>query len=236
MDNQDVNLRLIGTLYNAVMFKDYKRFREIIATKKIYVSDINGAPLINWTVMNNDPEMTELLLRCKADPNLKNYEQSAPIHHAVKKGKVQIVKILIGGRDNLIRDPDNIKTNLNIRDDSDKTPLHHAVESNNKEITKLLIQGGADPTLKDKSGATPLSLAVFAENVEMIEILLDSGVNTNLQVMSYCPSSPIFDDAKETTQKSTREKDDISNLYSNYDGDDELHCSGEEEVYDSDSE
>ena len=97
------------------------------------------------------------------DVNSQDKNKNTPLHFAVQKGFVEIVKFLL----------DN-GTNIHARTDIGYTPLHGA---NTLEIAAMLIEEGANVNAKgNKNKFTPL---FTVKDVEVGKLLIDKGANVN---------------------------------------------------------
>ncbi|MBF4494283.1 ankyrin repeat domain-containing protein [Flavobacterium sp. JLP] len=86
---------------------------------------------------------------------------SAPLHVAVSKGDVEVVKKFIAyGAD------------VNEKSE-DMTPLMIAARYNKVEILKVLLENGARPSDKNEQGFTALKYAQLSNATEAIAILKD---------------------------------------------------------------
>ena len=110
----------------------------------------------------------EALLRCGADPNLKDNGDNIALHHAsAARCSVSVLPMLLlhGSR-------------VNSTNKLGRTPLHLSSDAMN---TRDLINAGGNVNAKDLSGNTPLHLC---KNVDVAKILLQRGANTNAKNMS----------------------------------------------------
>lgn len=112
--------------------------------------------------------------------NTNNSEGFAPLHLAVKRENVSIIKVLMK------------YSNIDINFQSVKikvTPLKIAVDTNNFEIVNLLVTSGANVNLEDAGWVSPLRMAVENENEKICKYLLENGANPNSQDM--CGITPL---------------------------------------------
>ncbi|MFA5293580.1 MAG: ankyrin repeat domain-containing protein [Phycisphaerae bacterium] len=107
-------------------------------------------------------------------PNFVNSmedSRTTPIIAAVRKGKVEKVKLLI-----------EKGAQLNLADKDGMAPIHHAAEKGEKEIIEILVKNGADINLEsDEDECTALGFAISKRHKEAVEVLLNNGANINYQ-------------------------------------------------------
>ena len=127
-----------------------------------------GSPLYH-TVEPNKIENAKLLLKAKADPNLKEYSQSwAALPCAAYYGHLEMMKLLLDhGAD------------VNITGKYNQTALHWSMRAiswrDQKEIVQLLIERGVNINHKDAKGKTALSMAKNRSSKGVIELLKKHG-------------------------------------------------------------
>jgi ankyrin repeat protein len=88
---------------------------------------------------------------------------SSPLHVAVSKGDVEVVKKFIA-----------YGANVNEKSEEDMTPLMIAARYNKAEIIKVLLENGARPSDKNEQGFTALKYAQLSNAKEAIAILKDA--------------------------------------------------------------
>lgn len=132
-------------------------------------------PVLFSSIYNDEGgvRLLQLLLRHKADPNIRNGEGQTPLIYAAQypEGEynaLPAVRALLDAG----ADP-------NLPDRSGETVLHIAVSSNNLGMTTLLLERGGNPNLSDKRGDTPLLKAAFAGYLGFVRLLLIRGANVN---------------------------------------------------------
>lgn len=119
---------------------------------------ILGVALVAFANVSMAANHTSLVVNPKME--MKN-SFSAPLHVAVSKGDVEIVKKFIAyGAD------------VNEQSE-DMTPLMIAARYNKVEIIKVLLENGARPEVKNEKGFTALKFAQLSNATEAIAILKD---------------------------------------------------------------
>lgn len=121
-------------------------------------------------IESNDIKEVEKIIQAGANVNANPYYgDKISLHYAAKKGKKNIVQLLIDkGAD------------INAKDSSDVTPLHCAAAWGHKDVTRLFISKGAELYAKCKAkGHMPLHCAVHNGEKETAKLLLQAGVDVN---------------------------------------------------------
>ena len=94
---------------------------------------------------------------------LENNVDKNALHFAVKRGFLEICKILL-----------DYKLDVNSTDSSGLTTLHIAARDGCLEICKILIGFGADKTLLCNNGKNPLKLAAEKQHFKVVFFLLEN--------------------------------------------------------------
>lgn len=103
-----------------------------------------STPLL-WAVVMGDLDMTALLLRHGADPNLTSTIGMVPLLEAVHARRYELVAFLLDhGADPNVAFPR-----------SGMTPLHVAASRGEFHLIRALLQHGADPASRDLADRTP---------------------------------------------------------------------------------
>lgn len=124
-----------------------------------YKADVNGrnaegrTALWQAALIENDRTMAELLLKNKADTDIKYQHGQTVLQLAVIYGKTEMVELLLANR-----------ANINAQNDDGQTALHLAANAGAPPIVELLLAHGADVNLKDSQGNTALDLAENQRN------------------------------------------------------------------------
>jgi len=98
------------------------------------------------SVSNDRCAAFDALLNAGADPEISDFRQDRPLHHAMSSRNDYMAKALI--------------ICMDATDATGDTPLHIAVSLGHLSLVTLLIQAGAKLEIKDRFGRIPLDLAI----------------------------------------------------------------------------
>lgn len=161
--NADVNYR--DNLGRSPLF--YAKTPEAVywlVNKKsnINQSDKNGRTSLHLNVIDNNVDIVKSLLKYKADTNIKDNNNLAPLAYAKT---IKMMKLLLDNG----ADP-NIVTNKG------NTILHNVTKTNNLKGIEYLLRANANPNVPDKDGKLAIE---YATTPEIYNLLLDFGTNPN---------------------------------------------------------
>ena len=132
---------------------------------------------LSCAMRNEQLALVIFLLEKNADPNIRGGPRRwTVLHHAAKKGYMELAKLLL-----------QKNANLDIQEDCvgcSSTPLHYAMKNGHLKLAKLLIDNNADPGLRDEGieyGSMPLHYAAKNGYLELVELLLQKNVDPNIQ-------------------------------------------------------
>ncbi|MBK8397606.1 MAG: ankyrin repeat domain-containing protein [Leptospiraceae bacterium] len=151
-------------------------------------------------IQAGDLEDTKKAIADKADLEAELQKNITPLELAIKKNKLDIVKLLIEKGANV--NPTKAESgytplhvaainnrleiakyiiekgsNINAQTKFGTTPLHHAAEKGSYEVAQLLIEKGADLNLSDKKGQSPLLWAIDKEKPKLAKLLITKGAD-----------------------------------------------------------
>jgi len=177
------------------------------------LTDHKNQSALMWAASNNHPDIVDLLLKSKANLDIKEseYGQNALMIAVLKQHK-NIVKLLLehgadpnthtkGGSNYLseavltnniviVRELLEAGADVNIKNNAGTTPLMWASSKGFIDIVKLLLEHGADPTLIQSNGLSALKLA-SSHNFYTIAEMIRSSMSKEIRYTpSYEPHSP----------------------------------------------
>ena len=127
------------------------------------------------SIRQGDLKHTKSLIEEVTNINIKDNKGETPLHIAVDKGHLEIVKLLVEkGAD--------INARVSYPPDGKwegGTALHYAIESD-LEIAKFLIEKGADANIHDFEGQSPLDRALDLIGEEEAKSLFSANKNISL--------------------------------------------------------
>lgn len=169
------------------------------------VSTENRTPL-HYSALRGDLDVTETLLREKANTRIRDIDGRTPIHLAAIHGRADIVTLLPGdveiaddrgltplhlaalnGQVKVAEKLVQIDGNLvNLRDNGDRMPIHSAVLGGSIDITKLLLSQESyrrriNFAAKRHHSFAPLHIAAEKGNVALIGELIANGADVTLE-------------------------------------------------------
>ncbi|CAF1380014.1 unnamed protein product [Rotaria sordida] len=98
--------------------------------------------------LSGNAKVVRELLRAKADPNVLDSKQSAPVHEAAKGGHFEVIQVLSG-----------FGAKFDVYDALGNNPIHYAASSNAGTAIRFLGQRGCNPKAKNLEGLIPKKIA-----------------------------------------------------------------------------
>ncbi|XP_067675003.1 uncharacterized protein [Haliotis asinina] len=146
--------------------------------------DDNGETCLLAACMGDNPAAVSFLLENNAHWSKDNDDHN-PLHHAIEKEKVDMLRLLL--------ECEEAKEFLNKPDKDSQSPLHLACLKKSPEMVELLLEKNADVNVTDSCGWTPLHYISWVGNRKIIDILIKfkADVNAQCKESSLKPKSPL---------------------------------------------
>ncbi|KAF0688050.1 hypothetical protein As57867_020233, partial [Aphanomyces stellatus] len=168
----DINAK-DGELSTPLMLAAWKGRLEIVQLlfERPDLHDINlggnlGMSALHLACMEgHESVVTFLLAQSGCDINAKDGELNTPLMLAARKGRLEIVQLLLERPD--LHD-------INLGGNLGRSALHRAcMEGHESVVTFLLAQSGCDINAKDGELSTPLMLAAWKGRLEIVQLLFE---------------------------------------------------------------
>ena len=128
-------------------------------------------------LFKSDGQMTKLLLKAQANPNMLDDNVNTPLHHAAYDNHVWAIRLL-----------KEANANANICNREGKTALWLVCDRTNEfnldkslEIVDLLLQRRADPNIACKQGKPPLELCIDENRSKLVGRLIEAGADATFR-------------------------------------------------------
>jgi len=125
---------------------------------------------IMWAIESNNVSRIIELLRVPSNLNRQDFMGYTPLHYAVKKRNITVVKLLIQAGAFLDA----------VNKQKQNTPLLLAVGLGYKKIASLLSASGANPHVMNSDGYNALHLCMQYNRKDLAELLLKTGSRCNI--------------------------------------------------------
>ncbi|KFQ32391.1 E3 ubiquitin-protein ligase MIB1, partial [Mesitornis unicolor] len=123
--------------------------------------DKDGDRAVHHAAFGDEGAVIEVLHRGSADLNARNKRRQTPLHIAVNKGHLQVVKTLL-----------DFGCHPSLQDSEGDTPLHDAISKKRDDILAVLLEAGADVTITNNNGFNALHHAALRGNPSAMRVLL----------------------------------------------------------------
>ena len=128
----------------------------------------NGSTALHEAIVNDQPEILEILLERNADLNILTVDGEMPLHSAIRTASLECTRILLDRCGS---------AQIHAKDDWGRAALHLAVDSASEDVVRMILGAGASLEDRDAHGETALQTAVYLGNNDLIALLLDAGAS-----------------------------------------------------------
>ena len=152
-------------LYYATLCNFYDLAKHLLVTRPENINARGGRYIwaIHAALYKEHVQIARLLITSPgADLNLRDDDDSTPLHVASESGRFDLVELLL-----------DYKANVNAMKSGHSPPLFAALKSENLKVIQLLLDRGADVNVQDKKGSTPLHIASTNGLADIVQDLLD---------------------------------------------------------------
>lgn len=136
----------------------------VLNNANINATDKNQQTVLHQSVIKNNLKFTNEILKCNANPNIKDKQGLTPLVYAKT---INMMRLLL-----------HYGANPDIKTPNGKYLLHNCAKANNLEAVNLLTIYKADPNVIDKDGNCPMDLTT---NNDIKILLLAAGSNPNFR-------------------------------------------------------
>ncbi|RMC15518.1 hypothetical protein DUI87_07712 [Hirundo rustica rustica] len=154
-ESGDLNEELVKAAANG----DVAKVEDLL--KRPDVDDKDGDRAVHHAAFGDEGAVIEVLHRGSADLNARNKRRQTPLHIAVNKGHLQVVKTLL-----------DFGCHPSLQDSEGDTPLHDAISKKRDDILAVLLEAGADVTITNNNGFNALHHAALRGNPSAMRVLL----------------------------------------------------------------
>jgi uncharacterized protein len=158
-------------LLDASKRQDWEMVRTALKNKAVDVNTAqgDGATALAWSVYWDSKEITEVLLRAGANPNIANEYGITPLFLAVKNRNAAMVEVLLDGG-----------ANANATLWSGESPLMTAAKTGVNEVVNTLLAHGADINIQEpRRNQSALMWAIAFDNPDTARVLIEEGADVN---------------------------------------------------------
>lgn len=176
-----------------ILYADNNAIRKLLleAGADPNIRTTNGSTLLHKSVQKNNEEITDTLIKYKADPNALDKNNKAPLYYAqnntirkklLENGadpneKLYLHYALRTNNEEFFNDLLKTEIDVNIEDHNSKTPIFYCKKA---EDAFKLVKKDAYINYQDDNGNTPLHQYYATGNIELVEALKKLGANEQI--------------------------------------------------------
>eukprot|EP00656_Telonema_subtile_P056239 TRINITY_DN8945_c0_g2_i1.p2 TRINITY_DN8945_c0_g2~~TRINITY_DN8945_c0_g2_i1.p2 ORF type:complete len:403 (-),score=132.05 TRINITY_DN8945_c0_g2_i1:2420-3628(-) len=138
------------------------------AAERLNESDESQQTVLHRAANEGHLDVVKLLLKHKANTDVRDYYLSTPLHRASYNGHHKIAEELL-----------DYKAPVDARNMSRSTPLHLAAYTGHKKVVQALLRGEAAVEAQDESQSTALHIAARFGHYKVLQKLLDADADVN---------------------------------------------------------
>ncbi|CNG99735.1 putative phospholipase A accessory protein [Yersinia pekkanenii] len=182
---------------DAIIHGDVKQIHQLANEKLLQQQGEQSITLMQWAILNQQPESLAALLQEHADPFQPGMQGDTAWHTAASVQDAHYMQILLEGH---LQPTARNSVTL-------ATPLAAAVMAKRETQMTLLLVAGVDPNLADRMGDTPLHLAGKNNAPDLALRLLKAGADPELRnkqgatFQQYLAMTPLNIQSAEMQQK-----------------------------------
>lgn len=187
----------IMPIADAIVRGDVKQIHQLANEKLLQQQGDRSVTLMQWAILNQQPESLAALLQEHADPFQSGMQGDTAWHTAASVQGAHYMQILLEGS----MKPD-VRNSVTLA-----TPLAAAVMAGRGVQVILLLVAGVDPNIADRMGDTPLHLAGKTNAPDLALRLLKAGADPELRnkqgatFQQYFAMTPLNIQSAEMQQK-----------------------------------
>ncbi|RWS22047.1 ankyrin repeat domain containing protein 26-like protein, partial [Leptotrombidium deliense] len=129
----------------------------------INAKDKSQQSALHYSVINNNVEIVQNLVKHGINVNIKDKGNRTAIHWAAAEGYSEILEILL-----------KICVDIDEREEEGKTALHLSSENNHKEAVEKLLAHNCDKFSTDSKGRTALHVASALGHIDVVHVLINN--------------------------------------------------------------
>ena len=156
-----ITSKLTLKIKNQIVEVPLETLKKDTALTKLLLSypEITSWSALSAASHNGHQKVTKLLLKKKANPNIRNNDGRTALMAASQNGHHQVVELLL-----------KEKADPNIRNNDGRTALMAASQNGHHQVVELLLKEKADPNIKDNDGWTALMVASLNGHQQVVEL------------------------------------------------------------------